>query len=125
MKATDLPPVWRRALAAHAAFGRLGFDPGELFMHFQPVTYAGLHVLVRLVQGVLDLDVDCGAVPGAAEHELKAQWSTAVRAWNATDQDARDHVFKETYSATMFALLGAALAAKGIQPPAVPVQRLN
>ena len=120
MKATDLLPLWRRVLAAHAAFGLLGFDPGDLFVFFQPLPGgdAAPHAFVRVVQGSLDLDIDCGALDG--EPHPKARWLEALRAWNATDQAGRDHVYRETYNAELFTLLGVALAARGIHPPAVP-----
>jgi len=133
MKATDLPPPWRRVLAAHAALGRMGFDPADMHVFFgvldaarnvvNPAAPGEQRAFVRIEQGALHLDIDCG--PIGDEPAPKVRWTEAVRAWNATDQAGRDHVFRETYNATMFALLGAALASEGMRPPAVPAQRIN
>lgn len=122
----DLPVTYQRMLAAHAALHRLGFE--DVFARFQrtddpvvdPDTKGYIHGYAQIEQAGRVFRVDCGAVaPPEDTHEAtRSQWVTAIRAWNALAQSARDQVFRAYYSADLFLLMKMAIEAKGLICPA-------
>lgn len=115
MRAADINPSFREALAVHEAFRKLGYSPEQIFVTL--TSDSRLFVILKHLGR--EFAVFCGEL-AMSEPDFYAAWPTLVTAVNggAVAEEELNNLYRDSYVYRERLGFLAALKAKGIAIPA-------